>query len=122
MIAVRVALVRAELLARQVVWLAQRVGAIPVATIPVARLSRQVAAELRVPAVSPAEAPQRRRAVSAQKQVPAAVALAAVQPAAPLSRARLAAQQLSLSAMPRAAARPRVACFAGPIRAMHARF
>jgi hypothetical protein len=120
MFAVRVPLVRAvrtEMLAQQVVWLAQRVGA-----IPVARLSQLVAAELRVPAVSPAEAPQRRGADSAQKQVPVAVALPAVQPAAPISRARLASQQPSLSAVSRAAARPQVACFAGAIRAMHAKF
>jgi hypothetical protein len=59
MFALRMAPVRAagtEVLAQQAVLLAK----------PVARLLQQVGAELRVPAVPPAEAPQRRGAVSAQ--------------------------------------------------------
>lgn len=102
MFAVRVALVRAvgtEVLAQQAVWRAKRVGANPVArlsqqvgAIPVARSPQQVGAELRVPAVSPEEAPQRREPASAQAKWPAAVALPAVQRAAPIPRARPATQ------------------------------
>lgn len=90
MFAVRVALVRAagtEVLAHQAAGLAQRAGA-----IPAAGLSQQVGAELRVPAVPPAEAPQRRGAVSARAKWPAAVALAPVERAAPQPRARPATQ------------------------------
>lgn len=121
MFAVRVALVRAvgtEVLAQRVVWVAKRQGA-----IPVVRLSPQVGAELRVPAVSPEEAPQRREPASAQAKWPAAVALPAVQRAAPIPAARPATGLPLLSAVSRAAAaRPRAACFAGAIRALNARF